>query len=107
MATVHVVNGTVQGKVKFQLDTAATCNMLTRRDYTKMGKPKLTATNTPVTLYDDSTVMPDGWCTMTVKDNANNTHHLNFLVMNTGQHSLLSNILNRLACIPDHWDVTV
>ena len=90
MATVHVVNGTVQGKVKFQLDTAATCNMLTRRDYTKMGKPKLTDTKTPVTLYDDSTVMPDGWCTMTVKDNANNTHHLNFLVMNTGQHSLLS-----------------
>ena len=50
----------------------------------------MTATKTPVTLYDDSTVMPDGWCTMTVNDNANNTHHLNFLVMNTGQHSLLA-----------------
>ena len=90
MATVQVVNGTVQGNVKFQLDTAATCNMLTRRDYAKMGEPKMTATKTPVTLYDDSTVMPDGWCTMTVKDNSNNKHHLNFLVMNTGQHSLLS-----------------
>ena len=90
MATVHVVNGTVQGKVKFQLDTAATCNMLTRRDYTMMGEPKMTATKTLVTLYDDSTVMPDGWCTMTVNDNANNTHHLNFLVMNTEQHSMLS-----------------
>ena len=27
---------------------------------------------------------------MTVTDNSNNKHHLNFLVMNTGQHSLLS-----------------
>ena len=56
MATVQVVNGTVQGNVKFQLDTAATCNMLTRRDYAMMGEPKMTATKTPVTLYDDSTV---------------------------------------------------
>ena len=50
----------------------------------------MTATKTPVTLYDDSTVMPDGWCTMTVTDNSNNKHHLNFLVMNTGQRSLLA-----------------
>ena len=90
MASAQVVNGTVQGNVKFQLDTAATCNMLTSRDHTMMGEPKMTATKTPVTLYDDSTVMPDGWCTMTVKDNSNNKHHLNFLVMNNGQHSLLS-----------------
>ena len=83
MATVQVVNGTVQGDVKFQLDTAATCHMLTRRDYAMMGEPKMTATKTPVTLYDDSTVMPDGWCTMTVKDNSNTKHHLNFLVMNS------------------------
>ena len=127
----------MQGNVKFQLDTAATCNMLTRRDYTMMGEPKMTATKTPVTLYDDSTVMPDGWCTISVAlvfenrpialrhsrqcyflaaalpwqwisrprslaapvisipqhvgvVNSNNKHHLNFLVMNTGQHSLLS-----------------
>ena len=90
MASVQVVKGTVQGNVKFQLDTAATCNMLTRRDYTMMGEPKMAATKTPVTLYDDSTVMSDGWCSMTVTDNSNNKHHLNFLVMNTGQHSLLS-----------------
>ena len=50
----------------------------------------MSATKKPVTLYDDSTVMSDGWCTMTVTDNSNNKHHLNFLVMNTGQHSLLS-----------------
>ena len=90
MATVQVLNGTLQENVKFQLDTAATCNMLTRRDYAMIGEPKMTATKTPVTLYDHSTVMPDGWCSMTVKDNSNNKHHLNFLVMNTGQHSLLS-----------------
>ena len=64
--------------------------MLTRRDCAIMGKPRLTASTTAIPLYDDSRVMPDGWCTMTVTDNSNNKHQLNFLAMNTKQNSLLS-----------------
>ena len=64
--------------------------MLTRRDFVKMGKPRLTESTQAITMYDDSKVIPDGWCTMTVTDNMNCKHTLNFLVMESKQHSLLS-----------------
>ena len=64
--------------------------MLTRRDFVKMGKPRLTESTQAITMYDDSKVIPDGRCTMTVTDNMNCKHTLNFLVMETKQHSLLS-----------------
>ena len=63
--------------------------MSIRRDYAVMGKPRLTASMKAVRLYDDSRVMADGWCTMTVTDNMNNKHQLSFLVINTKQNSLL------------------
>ncbi|KAI0210372.1 hypothetical protein LSAT2_004881, partial [Lamellibrachia satsuma] len=90
IATVLVANGKVQRNHEFQLHTEAMCNVLTRRDCAFMGKPRLTASTKAVTLYDDSRVMPDCWCTMTVTHNSNNKHQLSFLVMNTKQNSLLS-----------------
>ena len=88
--TAPVANGKVQSNLEFQLDTAVICNMLTRRDYAIAGKPRLIESTKAMTLYDDSRVVPDGWCTMTVTDNSNNKHQLNVLMMNTKQHSLLS-----------------
>ncbi|KAI0217990.1 hypothetical protein LSAT2_030272, partial [Lamellibrachia satsuma] len=52
--TVPVANGKVQSNLEFQLDSAATCNMLTRRDYAIAGKRRLTASTKAITLYDDS-----------------------------------------------------
>ena len=64
--------------------------MLTCRDFAKMGKPRLTESTQAITMYGDALIIPDGWCTMTVTDNMNCKHTLNFLVMETKQHSLLS-----------------
>ena len=64
--------------------------MLTRRDFAKMGKPRLTESTQAITMYDDCKVIPHGWCTMTVTDNRNCKHTLNLLDMETKQHSLLS-----------------
>ena len=64
--------------------------MLTRRYFAKMGKPLLTESTQAKTVYDDTKVIPDGWCTMTVTDNMNCKHTMNVLVMETKQHSLLS-----------------
>ena len=50
--------------LEFQLATAATCNMLTRRDFAKMGKPRLTESTQAITMYGDALIIPDGWCTM-------------------------------------------
>ena len=55
-----------------------------------MGKPRLTESTQAIPMYDDSKVIPDGWCTMTVTDNMNCKLTLNFLVMDTKQHRLLS-----------------
>ena len=52
IATVTVANGKVK-KLEVQMDTAATCNMLTRRDFAKMDKPRLTESTQAVTMYDD------------------------------------------------------
>ena len=50
----------VKQHLEFQLDTAATCNMLTRRNVAKRGKPRLTESTQAITMYDDSNVIPDG-----------------------------------------------
>ena len=90
IATVPIENKNIHKTIEFQLDTATTCNMLSRRDYATMGKPQLTTTTQAITTYDDTKVVPDGWCNLTVTDNDNHKQHLNFLVMQTKQHSLLS-----------------
>ena len=64
--------------------------MLTRRDFANMGKPRLTESAQAITMCADSNVIPDGWCTMTVTDNMDCIYTMNFLVMETKQHSLLS-----------------
>ena len=90
IATVTVANGKVKKTREFQQDTAATCNMLTRRDFAKMGKSRLTESIQAIMMYDDSKVIPVGWCTMTVTDNMNCKLTLNLFVTDTKQHSLLS-----------------
>ena len=54
IATVPAANGKVQRNLEFQLDTAATCNMLTRRDSAITDKPRLTESTKAVTSCDDS-----------------------------------------------------
>ena len=61
IAKVPVNSEKLQRNLKFQLDTAETCNMLTRLDCARMGKRRLTSTRTEITLCDESTLKPDGW----------------------------------------------
>ena len=42
IASVPIENDNIHKTIEFQLDTAATCNMLSRGDYATMGKPQLT-----------------------------------------------------------------
>ena len=48
----QVEKGTKQ--VTCQLDTAASCNVMTKMDYEKLGKPKLKKSRTCLIMYDGS-----------------------------------------------------
>ena len=90
IAKVPVNSEKLQRNLKFQLDTAETCNMLTRLDCARMGKRRLTSTRTEITLCDESTLKPDGWWTLTIIDNSKEQHQLIVLVTDTKQHNLFS-----------------
>ena len=72
----QVKKGTKQ--VICQLDTAASCNVMTRMDYEKLGKPKLKKSRTRLIMYDGSINESLGQC------------RVSFQVMDSKQHTLLS-----------------
>ena len=48
--------------MNFQLDSAATCNMLAKSDFHLLGSPSLHDADTTLELYDGSFKRPLGWC---------------------------------------------
>jgi hypothetical protein len=90
LAKMVVRDQSVELEIDFQLDTAATCNILTLRDYNKVGKPLLEKTTTKLIMYDQTRCEPEGWCYLEVMDKAGTFRNLKFMVVDTTQNSLLS-----------------
>lgn len=86
---VHTDDEKKQHKITFQLDTGATANILTRRDFNRI-KPTMSESTKKITLYDGSTQKPAGECKLTTVDNAGKNRSLRFLVIESEQPSLLS-----------------
>ena len=60
LATLTAKQADTSYNIEFQLDTGASCNTLNTVDYCKLGRPKLTPTDTVLTLYDQSKCAPLG-----------------------------------------------
>ena len=71
-----------------QLDSAATCNVLSHRDYLILGKPGLEHSSITLTMYDGSLRRSMGRCTLQLA--AETISQLEFEVLDTKHHSLLS-----------------
>ena len=84
----QVEKGTKQ--VTCQLDTAASCNVMTKMDYEKLGKPKLKKSRTHLIMYDGSINESLGQCRVLVVNRDGKWTELLFKVMNSKQHTLLS-----------------
>ena len=71
-----------------QLDSAATCNVLSHRDYLKLGKPRQEHSSITLTMYDGSVRRSMRMCTLQLAAEA--ISQLKFEVLDTKHHSLLS-----------------
>ena len=76
-------------KLLCQLDSAASCNVLSYQDYCTIGQPKLDRSQTILTMYDGSVKKSVGRCALWVKV-TQGLKRLQFEVLNTKHHSLLS-----------------
>ena len=83
-----VVNKKVM--VECQMDTAATCNVLSWRDYLVLGKPALENSVTTLVMYDGSVRKSLGGCHLQVEVAERKVKSLYFEVMKSNHHSLLS-----------------
>ena len=77
-------------RVVFQLDTAASCNVMTKMDYEKLGKPKLKKSRTRLIMYDGSINESLGQYRVLVVNRDGKWTELLFEVMDSKQHTLLS-----------------
>ena len=83
----------IEGRVKMvtcQLDTAASCNVMSRADYNKLGCPKLTTSNVVLTMYDGTVKKTLGRCCVQVANRVGEVTTLRFELLETSHHSLLS-----------------
>ncbi|KAL5481461.1 hypothetical protein EMCRGX_G021622 [Ephydatia muelleri] len=83
-----VVNKKVM--VECQMDTAATCNVLSWRDYLVLGKPALENSVTTLVMYDGSVRKSLGGCHLQIEVAERKVKSLYFEVMKSNHHSLLS-----------------
>ena len=71
-----------------QLDTAATCNVLSVKDYHKLGNPPLKPSHARLTMYEGTVVRSKGRCQLEVCDDKRNVPR-RFEVVETKHCSLL------------------
>ncbi|KAL5479357.1 hypothetical protein EMCRGX_G022870 [Ephydatia muelleri] len=76
--------------VECQMDTAATCNVLSWRDYLVLGKPALENSVTTLVMYDGSVRKSLASCHLQVEVAERKVKSLYFEVMKSNHHSLLS-----------------
>lgn len=77
-----------QTELSFQLDTAATCNILSYVDYRKLEKPTMGESTATLTMYDGTEVKPMGTCKLNL--HASKEHSFLFQITPTKNMSLLS-----------------
>ena len=77
-------------QVVCQLDTAASCNVMTKIDHEQLGKPKLKKSRTRLIMYDGSINESLGQCRVLVVNRDGKLTELLFEVMDSKQHTLLS-----------------
>eukprot|EP00731_Ephydatia_muelleri_P016041 Em0009g465a len=88
---VAAVKGTTKESLDMKmvkLDSAATCNVLSHRDYLKLGKPRQEHSSITLTMYDGSVRRSMRMCTLQLAAEA--ISQLKFEVLDTKHHSLLS-----------------
>ena len=90
LANVEIQVGGSKRSLVCKLDTAASCNVLAWRDYVKLRKPKLLGSTTRLTMYDGIVKSSLGQCRLSVKNQENKIVELEFELLKTQQHSLLS-----------------
>ena len=73
-----------------QVDTAASCIVLTYSDYCKLGKPEMKNSKTVLAMYDGSTRKSCGFCQLGVRGKLGRVRQLRFEVLRTQHCSLLS-----------------
>ena len=77
-------------ELTFQLDTAASCNVMSFQDYVRLGRPKLQDSRTLLSMYDGSVKRSLGLCVVVVKDKEGKSKQLGFEVLKTRHHTLIS-----------------
>ena len=64
--------------VTCQLDTAASCNVMSRADYNKLGCPKLTTSNVVLIMHDGTVKKSLGRCCVQVSNRVGEVTTLRF-----------------------------
>lgn len=92
MATINVSSESRSAPtaLRCQLDTAATCNVLSVTDYRLLGSPPLRASTSNLTMYDGSQVPSKGRCSLTLREIDQREEILIFEVVKTRHATLLS-----------------
>lgn len=73
-----------------QLDTAASCNVMSTRDYWKLGNPLKTQSKTSLSMYNGSVRESMGRCVIRVMNREGQLSELEFEILDTKHHTLLS-----------------
>jgi len=90
LAKVKVKTNKQARELTCQLDSATSCNVLARRDYEKLDKPKLHNSNTTLTMYDGRQRKSLGVCQLEIEDRLGKSRSLKFEELETEKLTLLS-----------------
>lgn len=90
---VNFLDGEYTVKLVCQLDTGASCNVISHRDLaviTQNGEPPMKASKVKLKLFDGSVMPTLGQCTLKAKIHENKVHTLHFQVVESNNKPLLS-----------------
>ena len=90
LATINVhLADSGDTELRCQLDTAASCNVLSVSDYEELGSPTMMPSSTTLTMYDGSKVQSKGRCHLNLRESGQ-VQTLIFEVVETKNATLLS-----------------
>ena len=90
LAQVLVIVNGQKKTMECQLDTAASCNVMSCQDFKKLGCPCLRESHTKLTMYDGTVKSSLGKCQLQVNNRQGQDRRLIFEVLETKHCSLLS-----------------
>ena len=89
LADVRVMSGGRTQTLKCQLDTAASCNVLSGKDHKALGSPLMTTSHVKLTMYDGTQIESKGRCELQIEVSSEQLS-LAFEVVETKHATLLS-----------------